>query len=250
MDIQKSTLQTDIPTKLIKENVDLFANFLCFIFNKALDQGEFPDSLKYANITPVFKKGSRLAKENYRPVSILSNISKIFEKCMYKQMYAYIDNFLSENQCGFRKGFNTQHCLIAMVEKWREAIDKNGAFGALLTDLSKAFDCIVHDLLIAKLHALGFNLNSLNFVSNYLTNRKQRTRIENEYSEWSDIEFGVPQGSILGTLLFNIYMCDAFYIIEDIDIANFADDTTPYTSADNIDSIINILENKSKVLFE
>ena len=90
---------------------------------------------------PVFKKGSRNQKENYRPVSILPIISRIFENILSKQLYIYFENILSEFQCGFRKGFNTHHCLLLMIEKWKEAVDKDQSFGALLTDLSKAFEC-------------------------------------------------------------------------------------------------------------
>ena len=135
---------------------------------------QFPSSLKQANITPVFKKGSRNQKENYRPVSILPIISKIFEKILSKQLYIYFENILSKFQCGFRKGFSTQHCLLLMIEKWKEAVDKDQSFGALLTDLSKAFDCLSHDLLIAKLHSYGISLAPLKLLTDYLTKRKQR----------------------------------------------------------------------------
>ena len=109
-----------------------------------------------------------------------------------------MDKFLSKYQCGFRKGYNAQHCLLAMIEKWKKAVDNGNVFGALLTDLSKAFDCLPHDLIIAKLNSCGFNLIALNLIHNYLTKRKQRTKINQLYSSWEDILFGVPQGSILG----------------------------------------------------
>ena len=120
---------------------------------------------------------------------------------------------LSKYQCGFWKGFNAQHCLLAMLEKWKKAVDTKKVFGALLTDLSKAFDCLPHDLIIAKLNAYGFSLPALNLIQNYLANRKQRTKINDSYSPWSDILFGVPQGSILGPLLFNIFLSDLFFIL-------------------------------------
>ena len=117
--------------------------------------------MKQAKITPVFKKGSRNQKENYRPASILSIIFKIFEKIVGKHLYIYFENILSKLRCGFRKGFSTQHCSLVMTEKWKEAVGKDRPLGALLADLSKAFDCLSHDLLIAKLHSCRISLAPL-----------------------------------------------------------------------------------------
>ena len=103
-----------------------------------------------------------------------------------------MNHFLPKYQCGFRKGFNAQHYLLAMLEKWKKTVDTKKVFGALLTDLSKAFDCLPHDLIIAKLSAYGFSLPALNPILNYLVNRKQRTKINDSYSPWSGILFGVP----------------------------------------------------------
>ena len=122
-------------------------------------------------------------------------------------------------------------------------------FGALLTDLSKAFDCLNHDLLIAKLNAYGFSLPALRLIHDYLSNRKQRARINNSYSTWMEIVFGVPQGSILGPLLFNIFLADLLFIVNSTDIANYANDNTPYATANDIDSLITSLEEASKSLF-
>ena len=136
-----------------------------------------------------------------------------------------------------------------MLEKWKRSVDSGNAFGALLTDLSKAFDCLNHELLIAKLNAYGFILPALRLIHDYLSHRKQRTGVNNSYSQWLDVMFGVPQGSILGPLLFNILLADLFFIHNDIDIANFADDYTPYLSAKHVEDVIESLERPSVSLF-
>ena len=153
--------------------------------------------------------------------------------------------FLSKHQCGFRNGYSTQQCLLAMLEKWRSAVDNKKTFGVLLTDLSKAFDCLSHELLLAKLHAYGFSIPALRLVYSYLKNRKQRTKINSAYSCWEEIIFRVPQESILGPLLFNIFLCDLFYMMSDTDFASYADDDTPYVSADTIDEVIKMRETAS-----
>ena len=200
MKTNKATQNTDIPTKLIKENSDIFADFIFENLNDCIAKFLFPSSLKKATITPVHKKGTKTSKDHYRRVSILSNISKIYERFIFKQMSEYFESILSKYQCGFRKDFSPQHCLLAVLEKWKLALDNKKTFGALLTDLSKAFDGLPYDLLIAKLNAYAFSLPALRLVLSYLPNRKQRTKINSNFSSWEEILFGVPQGSILRPL--------------------------------------------------
>ena len=161
LDASKASQDTHVPTKVIKEYADIFSHFLYSSVNAAINNDDFPTFLKHANIIPGFKKGSKNIKDNYRPISILKNISKVYERKMFKQIGEYMDPFFSKFQCGFKKGFSAQQCLIALIEKWKSAVDKGKSFGALLTDLSKAFDCLPHELLIAKLHAYGFSLSAL-----------------------------------------------------------------------------------------
>ena len=195
------------------------------------------------------KKGRKDNKENYRLVSILPTLSKILERILFEQISVYFDKFLSDQQCGFRKGYSTQHCLLNLLEKWKNSVDKGKVFGALLTDLSKAFDCLDHELLTAKLNAYGFTLPALRLIHDYLSNRKQRTKIDDNYSSWSEILFGVPQGSVLGPPLFNIFLADLFFVLTDIDIASYADDGTPFMVENNIDNVIASLEQVSYALF-
>ena len=206
--------------------------------------------MKYADVTPIHKKDDKTDKTNYRPVSIFPNLSKVCEKLMHNQISLYFDSVFSKFQCGFRKGFNAQHCLLTMVEKWRKTLDEGGETGAVLTDLSKAFDCIDHNLLIAKLNAYRSEKRSLEFIHSYLTKRKQRTKVDSAFSSWEMLLSGVPQGSILGPLLFNIYICDMFFETpEDIDFAGYADDNTSYTYPSKIEHVLSNLQGASENLF-
>ena len=241
--------ETDIPTKIVKANADIFANVLVSNFNDSIEKSNFPSILKNATITPVFKKGGRDSKDNYRPVSILPNISKIFERCIFHQLSNFMDQFLLKYEYDFRKGYSTQYCLSAMLGKWKSAVDKGKSFGALLTDLSKAFNCLSHELLVAKLHAYGFSIAALRLIHSYLTNRWQRTKINMSYSSWEEIIFGVPQGSILRPLLFNFFLRDLFFIMKETDFSSYADNT-PYRTADTIEEVIKLLERDSTMLFK
>ena len=134
---------------------------LCTIFNNSVKESKFPDSLKISEIIPCHKQDETILKSNYRPVSTLPTVSKIFERILNDQAYAYMNKNLSPYLYGFRKGFSIQYSLMVMLEKWKLALDNKGIAGALLIHLSKAFDCTNHELLIAKMDAYGFARESL-----------------------------------------------------------------------------------------
>ena len=164
-------------------------------------------------------------------------------------MSVYFDNFLSDQQWRFRKGYSTQHCLLKLLGKWKKSVDKGKYFGFFLTELSKAFNCRDHELLTAKVKSYGFSVTALQLILDYLSNKKRRTKIDDNYSFWSEI-FDVLQGSILGSLLFQILLADLFFVVKDIDIGSYADDSTLFIIENNIDNVIASLQQGSDTLFQ
>ena len=207
----------------------------------------FPENLKLVDVTPIFKKKDKTFVENYRPVSVLPTVSKIFERIMQKQITDYIGKFISPFLCGYRKGFNTQYALLSLIERWRLRLDKQGFAGALLMDLSKTFDTINHELLITKLHAYEFSTEALEVLLSYLQERWQGAKINTTFNSWTPLLQGFPQGSVLGLMLFNIYINDMFFALNEIDIFNFEDDTTPYVCDSNLKSVLEKLEHNSEL---
>ena len=221
--------------KLLQMTISLQKQFVFILTN------QFPNCLKLTNTKPVFKKGPSIAKVKNRPVSILPVFSKMFESLLSRQLLEFFDNILSKFQCGFRKDYGTQHCLL-MLENWKEATDSNKAFGALLNDLSKAFDCLSHDLLIVKLYAYGIDIDSLNILQDYLSNRKERTKVDSFYCSCEAILPGVPRSSVLGPILFNIFMCDMFLILGTTYLTGYADDNTPFAVIENKADVMKALD--------
>ena len=223
----KGTGPNSLPTKVLLMLKDEIAHPLSIIFNISLKTGTFPNILKLAETIPIYKKGSKMDTCNYRPISLLSNINKLFEKMMYNRVFT----FLEANKCiynlqfGFRSKHSTNHALIEITEKIRCALDNHESACGVFIDLQKAFDTVNHDILVDKLMHYGIRGVANSWFKSYLTERTQYVSIDGYKSNKSPMQHGVPQGSVLGPLLFLVYINDLHTAIPYSNTYHFADDT-------------------------
>ena len=223
-----------IPPKIIKWAPHIFAPILLVVYNKCFELGYYPSSMKVAKVVPIHKKGDKNDFDNYRPISILIQFNQLFERLISKRIHSFFNkhDLFSKKQFGFLKKHCTEHAILDLKEYVMENMEKKEITAVLFLDLQKAFDTVRHDILLKKLEHYGIRGNAHNLLSSYLTGRKQFTKIQNEASDLAPILWGVPQGSVLGPLLFLIYINDLQNASE-LNSWLFADDTALAMSSNN-----------------
>ena len=239
---KKATGPDGIPIKVIMSANNIIDSHITNIINQDLNIDKYSEEAKTVLVRPLFKKDDRDKIKNYRPVSILNGFSKIYERFLLNSLSEYVENTLSEFIAAYRKTYSSNNVLLRLIENWKKHLDDKNIVDTVLMDLSKAFDCIPHVLLIAKLHAYGITKKSLTFLYSYLKRRKQGVKINDTKSLYQILLSGVPQGFILGPVLFNLFINDLFLFIKKADLANFADDNTLYVSKKNLAEVLEVLE--------
>ena len=240
----KATGMDNFQVKVLKIAAPEISRSLAYLFNFSLKTGKFPADWKLARITPIHKKGPKIDQENYRPVSILPVISKFIERLVHNQLYDHLvqNNLLCMQQSGFRKRHSCQTSLHRLHEQLYEDLFNGKVVGLIALDLRKAFDTVDHKIMLDKLKYYGVNGTEHDWFKSYLHNRFQICSIYNNMSDSHKITCGVPQGSILGPLMFIIYVNDMPKCFKDCNVNIYADDTTFYVADTSVDAVSRILQ--------
>ena len=230
LNISKACGPDSIPARLLKEGASSICTSLAHLFQMSLNSGTLPSDWTTANVVPVFKHNNRHQPSNYRPISLTSLVAKVMEKIVHFQIVKALETrgLLSSFQFGFRHGRSTVDLLLSTVHDLALGLEKRSSVHCLLLDFSKAFDSVPHERLLLKLEAAGIRGRLLRWIRGFLVNRLQRVVINGRYSPWLPVQLGVPQGSILGPLLFILYVNDIYSVIHHSKHGMFADDLSIY----------------------
>ena len=236
------------PIRLLKCASTVISNFLAEMYNFSITAGRYPSKLKMAMIIPIFKDNDKSEVNNYRPISLLSVFNKLFEKIMYNRMKQFIEqeDILFSSQYGFRESYSTEHAIHDIVDKIQTNMDKKLFSCGIFIDLKKAFDTVDHDILLQKLNYYGFRGITNDWFASYLKRRTQTTQIEGKISDKSNVSCGVPQGSVLGPLLFLLYINDIHTCSEKLSFYIFADDTNLLYSDKNLKTLEFVINTELK----
>lgn len=233
-----------ISSKFCKKYIDQISVIFNNIIKSSLSNAKFPDCLKIASVTPIYKGGCRTDPGNQRPVSVLPLPSKIYESVLKNQITLFVNenNIIHPNQFGFISNSSTNSACIQLNNKIRYGLDNRKFVSCFFLDIRKAFDCVIHESLLIKLCKMNFSTNSISFIRSYLKNRKQFVKIGNTKSNLQNITVGVPQGSILGPILFNLFINDIFQLKLNGEMIMYADDSVIVYIHDNIENLIHYMQ--------
>ena len=234
---------------VLRECASQLSPSLALLFNLSMSAGVVPNQWKEANVVPIHKKGDTNNVENYRPVSLLSSVSKVMERCIYNQIYPVVEPRLSTAQHGFMKFKSCTTQLLDMYHMIGSVLDASGQADIIYLDFSKAFDSVNHKLLIHKLKAFGVNGKLLSWLHSYLSNRTQHVVLEGNESKWLPVLSGVPQGSILGPLLFLLFINDMPSVCKSSKIGLFADDAKIFRKIDDVSDCL-LLQSDIDMLYK
>ena len=220
----KAQVYDMMPMKLLQKCAPYIAPEISKLVNNSIIKSVFPNDLKFADLSFLFKKKDTFSKINYRPVSILIVLSKIYEKAVSVQLADYFSHIFSSLLSAFRKAYSCQSTLLNMIENFKCALDRGEYIACISMDIGKTFECLPHCLTICQLHAYGLSRNACTLIASYLYQRKQRAKMGNIRSSWKETDKGVPQG--LGPFIFNIFMNDLFYFVKHANLSNYAGDNS------------------------
>lgn len=239
LSLKKATGSDGISVRIWKDNINMFVPILTCLVNDMLISGTYPDILKIAAIKPIHKNGIKTNIDNYRGISLLPTINKVFERIIYDKIVKFMTKFeqFDELQYGYRKHFGTQDALCKLYTLISKALDRKKFAVAVFFDISKAFDSIDHKLLLFKLEKLGIRGKALKLIKSYLSNRSQYVKIMDVMSEIAEILFGVPQGSCLGPLLFILMISDLKFLKTNSTILKYADDVVMILTCDKLNDV-------------
>ena len=240
----------ELPTFVAKKCISGYIEPLTYLINTSFTEGVFPKELKLARVVPILKIGDKTELTNYRPISVLSFFSKVFEKIMYTHLLDFIEQnkIIYKHQYGFRQKHSTQHAIITLVDRITNSLDKGDIVISIFLDLKKAFDTVDHPTLLNKLYAYGIRGNAFNWVKSYLSERSQYVVYDSKQSKTQTVQCGVPQGSILGPLLFIIYMNDICNASELLFSILYADDTSVQISGNDITYLVSSMNAELELL--
>ena len=250
--MKNSNANDPLPMKFLKFIIPYFGQFFADEFNNCVLKGHYPSILNLATVRPILKSGKANLISNYRPISLIPSIGKLFEKIIYDRIYSFVTNnkLVSENQCGFVKGRSTSHASLKLMRDTYRSVEEECYTLSVFLDFSKAFDFVEHRLLLEKFHRYGIRGIPLQLVRSYLSSRSQRVKYRNSFSHKTKIAMGVPQGNVNGPLFYLLYCNDLESLLNDVNVVMYADDTVLSVTGKDINSLVTTMNKTLSTLSE